>query len=63
MCVDLPGWEASGFVPGLAATACPSAVQTSYEHPEWGVSVWSGLVLALGVRQQGPVQTPAPTAG
>jgi hypothetical protein len=56
MWVDIAGCEAGSFLPGLPSdrvlvTASSRDVEKSYEYPEWRMSVWSGLVLRLGMRE------------
>jgi hypothetical protein len=56
MWVDIAGCEAGSFIPGLPndrvlVSASSRDVEKSYEYPDWGMSVWSGLVLDLGIRQ------------
>lgn len=55
--VDIAGCEAGSFVPGLAGgrvlvSASSRDVEKSYENPEWGLSVWTSLLLDQGVRQR-----------
>lgn len=56
MWVDIAGCEAGGFVEDLPTahrlvTTSSLQSQKSYEYPQWGMSVWSGLVFDLGLRQ------------
>jgi hypothetical protein len=56
--VDVAGCEAGSFLPGLPSdrvlvSASSRDVEKSYEYPEWGKSVWTGLLLDLGIRQGG----------
>jgi hypothetical protein len=56
MWVDIAGCEAGSFLPGLPSdrvlvSASSRDVEKSYEYPDWRMSVWSGLVLDLGMRQ------------
>lgn len=56
MWVDIAGCEAGSFLPGLPndrvlVSASSRDVEKSYEYPDWGMSVWSGLVLQNGIRQ------------
>ena len=56
MWVDIAGCEAAGFMENLPSghrlvTASSTASQKSYEYPEWGESVWTGLVFDLGLSQ------------
>jgi hypothetical protein len=58
MWVDIAGCEAGSFLPGLPSdrvlvSASSTATEKSYEYPDWGMSVWSGLLLDLGTRQRG----------
>jgi hypothetical protein len=58
MWVDVAGCEAGSFLPGLPSerilvSASSRDVEKSYEFPEWGMSVWTGLVHDLGIRQRG----------
>ena len=53
---DIAGCEAAGFIENLPSrrvlvTASSKASQKSYEFPQWGESVWSGLVWDLGLAQ------------
>jgi hypothetical protein len=54
--VDVAGCEAAGFIENLPSTrvlvsTSSKASQKSYEFPQWGESVWSGLVWDLGLAQ------------
>ena len=54
--VDIAGCEAGGFMEDLPSSrvlvsASSKATQKSYEFPQWGESVWSGLVYDLGLAQ------------
>jgi hypothetical protein len=54
--VDIAGCEAGGFMEDLPSSrvlvsTSSKATQKSYEFPEWGESVWSGLVWDLGLAQ------------
>lgn len=54
--VDIAGCEAGGFMEDLPSSrvlvsTSSKATQKSYEFPEWGESVWSGLVYDLGLTQ------------
>ena len=56
--VDIAGCEAGSFEPGVPServlfTGSSTGTQKSYEHPDWGLSVWTGLVFDLGLRQGG----------
>lgn len=53
---DIAGCEAGSFLPGLPSndrllSASSNAVQKSYEYPPWGMSVWTGLLFDLSMRQ------------
>jgi hypothetical protein len=54
--IDIAGCEAGSFLPGLPndrvlVSASSRDVEKSYEYPDWGMSVWSGLVLQNAIRQ------------
>jgi hypothetical protein len=54
--VDIAGCEAGGFIEDLPSSrvlvsTSSKASQKSYEFPQWGESVWSGLVWDLGLAQ------------
>jgi hypothetical protein len=54
--VDIAGCEAGGFMEDLPSSrvlvsTSSKASQKSYEFPQWGESVWSGLVWDLGLAQ------------
>lgn len=54
--VDIAGCEAGGFMENLPSartlvSTSSKATQKSYEFPQWGESVWSGLVYDLGLAQ------------
>lgn len=56
--VDIAGCEAAGFDDGLSSprhlfTASSREVEKSYEHPEWGTSVFSGLLVDRGLLRKG----------
>lgn len=56
--VDVAGCEAGSFLPGLPSdrvlvSASSRDVEKSYEYPDWGRSVWTGLVHDLGIGQAG----------
>ncbi len=56
MWVDIAGCEAGGFQGDLPSdrvlfTASSTEAQKSYEYPDWGLSVWSGLLFDLGQGQ------------
>jgi hypothetical protein len=56
MWVDIAGCEAGGFIEDLPSartlvTSSSLASQKSYEYPQWGESVWTGLVWDLGLGQ------------
>ena len=53
---DVAGCEAGSFQAGLPTadrlfSASSNAVQKSYEYPPWGMSVWTGLLFDLSMRQ------------
>jgi hypothetical protein len=57
MWVDIAGCEAGSFLPGLPSdrvlvSASSRDVEKSYEYPDWGLSVWTGLVVDQGMRQR-----------
>jgi len=54
---SIAGCEAAGFNDGLASAqrlfSASSAVdEKSYEHPDWGLSVWSGVLWKQGLRDK-----------
>lgn len=54
--VDIAGCEAGGFMEDLPSrrvlvSASSRVDQKSYEYPQWGESVWSGLLFDLGMGQ------------
>ena len=54
--VDIAGCEGSSFMDGLPSdrvlfSGSSKAVEKSYEYPPWGMSVWTGLVFDLSLRQ------------
>lgn len=54
--MDIAGCEAAGFAEGLPSsrvlvTASSRSDQKSYEYPQWGESVWTGLLWDLGLGQ------------
>lgn len=56
MWVDIAGCESGGFVENLPSSRVLVSTsseqhQKSYEYPQWGESVWSGLVYDLGLGQ------------
>ena len=56
MWVDIAGCEAAGFIENLPSdrvlvSTSSLASQKSYEYPQWGESVWTGLVWDLGLGQ------------
>ena len=58
MWVDIAGCEAGSFLPGLPndrvlVSASSTAVEKSYEHPDWGMSVWTHLLAERGTAQLG----------
>jgi hypothetical protein len=55
---SIAGCEAAGFNDGLAArnrlfTASSAADEKSYEHPDWRMSVWTGVLFDQGIRRGG----------
>lgn len=57
MWVDIAGCEAGSFLPGLPServlvTASSRDVEKSYEYPDWGMSVWTGLLVGQGMRDR-----------
>jgi hypothetical protein len=58
MWVDIAGCEAGGFMPGLPSSrvlfsGSSRSDQKSYEYPEWGESIWTGLLFDIGTGQGG----------
>lgn len=56
--VDIAGCEAGGFAEGLPSarvlfTASSQSHQKSYEYPQWGESIWAGLLFDIGTGQGG----------
>ncbi|MCU1595789.1 MAG: metacaspase [Frankiales bacterium] len=56
MWVDIAGCEAGGFFEDLPSSrvlvsTSSRSTQKSYEYPQWGESVWAGLVFDLGLTQ------------
>ena len=54
--VDIAGCEAGGFADGLPSSrvlfsGSSRSDQKSYEYPQWGESVWAGLLFDLGTGQ------------
>ena len=54
--VDVAGCEAGSFSEGLPSartlfSASSTGTEKSYEQPEWGTSVWTGLLFDRGLRQ------------
>ena len=54
--VDIAGCEGASFLDGLPSdrvlfSGSSKATEKSYEYPPWGMSVWTGLVFDLGLRQ------------
>ena len=54
--VDIAGCEAGGFIEDLPSSrvlvsTSSKSTQKSYEYPQWGESVWAGLVWDLGLGQ------------
>ena len=61
--VDIAGCEAAGFDDGLSSprhlfTASSREVEKSYEHPGWGTSVFTGLLVDRGLVQRAAVADP-----
>lgn len=58
MWVDIAGCEAGGFMGDLASsrvlfTGSSRSNQKSYEYPQWGESIWTGLLFDIGTGQGG----------
>ena len=56
MWVDIAGCEAGGFMEDLPSgrvlvSTSSEQTQKSYEYPQWGESVWTGLLFDLGLGQ------------
>jgi hypothetical protein len=56
--VDIAGCEAGGFMDSLPGSrvlfsGSSRSDQKSYEYPQWGESVWTGLLFDLGTSQGG----------
>ncbi len=56
MWVDIAGCEGASFMDGVPSdrvlfSGSSKAVEKSYEYPPWGMSVWTGLVFDLSLRQ------------
>ncbi|MDP9102324.1 MAG: caspase family protein [Actinomycetota bacterium] len=56
--VDIAGCESGGFMGDLPSanvlvTTSSRVTQKSYEYPDWGMSVWTGLLFDLGMTQGG----------
>ena len=54
---SISGCEAAGFNDGLSSakrlfTGSSEADEKSYEHPEWGTSVWTGVLWQQGLRDR-----------
>lgn len=54
--VDIAGCEGASFLDGLPSSrvlfsGSSKATEKSYEYPPWGMSVWTGLVFDLSLRQ------------
>jgi hypothetical protein len=54
--VDIAGCEGASFMDGLPSdrvlfSGSSKATEKSYEYPPWGMSVWTGLVFDLSLRQ------------
>ena len=55
---SVAGCEAAGFDEGLSSktrlvTGSSAADEKSYEYPDWGTSVWVGLLMDQGLRKKG----------
>ena len=55
---SIAGCEAAGFDQGLSSktrlvTASSAVDEKSYENPDWGTSVWVGLLMDQGLRRKG----------
>ena len=55
---SIAGCEAAGFNDGLASrtrlfTASSAVDEKSYEHHDWGMSVWAGVLMDQGLRRKG----------
>ena len=55
--VDIAGCEAGGFMEDLPSwrvlvSASSKRTQKSYEHPQWGESIWVGLLWDAGMNQR-----------
>lgn len=55
--VDIAGCEAGGFMENLPSdrilvSASSKRTEKSYEHPDWGESVWVGLAFDAGMNQR-----------
>lgn len=56
MWVDIAGCEGASFLDGVPSSrvlfsGSSKATEKSYEYPPWGMSVWTGLVFDLSLRQ------------
>ncbi|GAC1443900.1 MAG: hypothetical protein NVSMB55_18820 [Mycobacteriales bacterium] len=56
--VDIAGCEAGGFMGDLPSSrvlfsGSSASNQKSYEYPQWGESIWAGLLFDLGTAQRG----------
>jgi hypothetical protein len=56
--VDIAGCEAGGFMGGLPSSrvlfsGSSRSDQKSYEYPQWGESIWTGLLFDIGTGQGG----------
>jgi hypothetical protein len=56
MWVDVAGCEAAGFMGGLPSSrvlfsSSSQSNQKSYEYPQWGESIWTGLLFDIGSGQ------------
>ncbi len=55
--VDIAGCEAGSFMDGLPServlfSGSSKGTEKSYEYPRWAMSVWSGLLFDVGLRQK-----------
>ncbi|MDT7538100.1 MAG: metacaspase [Actinomycetota bacterium] len=56
MWIDIAGCEAGGFMGGLPSSrvlfsGSSKSSQKSYEYPQWGESIWTGLLFDIGTGQ------------
>ena len=54
--IDIAGCEGASFMDGVPSSrilfsGSSKAIEKSYEYPDWGMSVWTGLLFDLGLRQ------------